>query len=267
MIIHDSSSNANHGETGGTVSIAEGKIGTGCALFDGSTGYIEIPNSSNYSVPTTGEITVSFWFRPDVLDNTVVTASADGDYVHLVGKSVYAPDVHHEWLFRFYNSTSATRPNRVSFYVFNDAGGTGVGSYFQGGVSGTPTMVAGEWVHVVGKIDATKTYIYRNGVAKDNDVYTATITPTATVAPLRAGFVQAGDADPGYFTGAIDDLKIFNRALEDSEVLALYNGEKITDGLVGWWGMNENSIARTISTGTLGQPTIRGTNTTKRLIN
>jgi hypothetical protein len=43
-----------------------------------------------------------------------------------------------------------------------------------------------------------------------------------------------------YFPGLIDDVRIYNRALSASEITDLYNGKEVsTEGLVGWWAMNE----------------------------
>jgi hypothetical protein len=36
-------------------------------VFDGIDDYIEIPDSSDLSLATTGHLTVSAWIRPDVL--------------------------------------------------------------------------------------------------------------------------------------------------------------------------------------------------------
>jgi hypothetical protein len=42
------------------------------------------------------------------------------------------------------------------------------------------------------------------------------------------------------FTGAIDDVRIFNKALSVAEINQIYNAESLTDGLVGWWNLDGN---------------------------
>lgn len=209
--------------------------------FNGTSTRVEIPDSSGFSVPTTGAITISAWIRPDVLNfPTTIDGGADGGYIDWLGKGDYLAPTQFEWNFRMYNNSSPTRPNRISFYVFNIGGGTGVGSYVQ------ETVVAGQWIHIVGKIDSSKTYIYKNGVLKDSDVYTASITPADGTAPLYIGTTSLGD--PSFFKGAIKDVIIFNRALGDAEVTALYNGT-VPSGVVSRWYLNDRSNTITDSVG------------------
>ena len=203
-------------------------------VFDGVDGYIEVPDNDNYSVTNTGEITISAWIRPDTNHYTNTTSSAEGEYVHFLGKGQYSP-TEYEWTFRNYNRDS-TRPNRFSFYIFNEAAGTGVGSYFE------DVIQIGKWIHIVGKIDSQYTYIYKNGVLRDHDDYTATITPTNTTTPLRFGSTEAtNNSDQSYFKGAMRDIRIWNRALSDAEILSLYGGTDITSGLIGKWSLDESS--------------------------
>lgn len=185
--------------------------------LDGASGsYVEIPDDDDFSLTTTGELTISVWFKPNVLDNILTTFSTDGEYVHWLGKGRYGPN-EYEWTFRFYNKTGSGRPNRISFYVFNENAGIGVGSFFQ------DTVNPHEWIHVVGKLDATKTYIYKNGSPRDNDIWSGTITPVNTTTPVRIGSTEINTtSDPCYFNGAIDDIQFFNSALSDAQVAAIY---------------------------------------------
>jgi len=132
-------------------------------LFDGQTSYVEIADSADFSVATTGQLSVSAWIRPDVL---TFPAFQSTGYIHWMGKGAQGQQ---EWVFRMYNETTTDnppRPNRISFYVFNPLGGEGIGSHFQGPVQ------AGEWIHVVGIADGATTSIYKDGVFRDCDRYT-----------------------------------------------------------------------------------------------
>ena len=96
--------------------------------FDGIDDYVEIPSSDDFSVSKTGELTVSAWLKPDVLD---FPNSEGTGYVHWMGKGDAGQQ---EWVLRMYsldNTETPPRPNRISFYVFNPQGGLGVGSHFQ----------------------------------------------------------------------------------------------------------------------------------------
>jgi len=160
-------------------------------VFDGIDDYIEIPDSADFSVATTGQLTVSAWIRPDA--PTFPAAESTG-YVHWMGKGQRG---QYEWAFRMYNqqaSDNPPRPNRISFYVFNLAGGQGIRSHVQ------EPVVHGEWLHIVGMADSEKTSIYKNGAFKDCDRYTGSgpgpcnsyapdhwIVPERGRTPLRIG--------------------------------------------------------------------------------
>ncbi len=174
--------------------------------FDGQTQYIEIPDNDLISIPTTGELSISVWMRPDVLDfNT-------NSYIHWMGKGVVG---QHEYVLRMYNLNS-TRPNRTSCYSFNLTGGLGAGSYVQ------ETVTPGEWIHIVAvyNFPTNTIQLYKNGVLKDTDTFSGySITPGNGTAPLRIGTRDFAN----YFEGAIDDLQIYNRVLTPSEISGLYN--------------------------------------------
>lgn len=207
--------------------------------FDGSTGYIEIPDSPDFSVPTTGALTVSAWMRPDTL--TFPQAEGTG-YVHWMGKGEAG---RQEWVFRMYNlqnTETPERPNRISFYVFNPGPGKGVGSYFQ------EEVTAGEWIHVVGAADDQRTYIYRDGVFKRCDRYRGpadgdcqshdlVIQPQHGTAPLRIGTRDFHS----FFQGSIRDVRIWSRLLSDAEIAGLHAGDGVPqDGLVAEFRLNQD---------------------------
>jgi hypothetical protein len=77
-------------------------------VFDGEDDYIEIPDSADFSVATTGQLSVSAWIRPDVLTFPVFQSTG---YVHWMGKGEAG---QHEWVFRMYNQdTHGTAPLRI----------------------------------------------------------------------------------------------------------------------------------------------------------
>jgi hypothetical protein len=54
-----------------------------------------------------------------------------------------------------------------------------------------------------------------------------------------------GHWDSEYFIGSIDDVRIYNRALTEKEVAALYEFEKVNPGEVGF---NASEVQDTIAT-------------------
>lgn len=69
-------------------------------------------------------------------------------------------------------------------------------------------------------MNGTHTLIYKNGVLRDfDDISGYGITMGNGVAPVILGGMSHG----GYFYGSMDELRIFNRSLNSSEIIDLYN--------------------------------------------
>ena len=121
------------------------------------------------------------------------------DYIHWLGKG---DDGNQESIFRMYNqidpSDVPARPNRISFYLFNPPGG------LASAVSCQVPILTGQWIHLVGVADSTRTYFYKDGKYFRCDTYTGpqqgpceihfqdpgktvqlVIDPQAGAAPLR----------------------------------------------------------------------------------
>ncbi len=177
-------------------------------IFNGSTGYVEIPDADVFSESTTGALSVEAWMRPDSL--TMPNAESSG-YVHWMGKGTNG---QHEWVARMYQQgNSEDRANRISFYSFNLTGGLGAGSYFQ------DTVVVNQWIHYVGTFDDTRTYIYKNGAMRDSDLLSDySIEPMNGTAPVRIGTRDMNS----FFQGSIARVAIYNVRLTEQQILAHY---------------------------------------------
>jgi hypothetical protein len=189
--------------------------------FDGIKSYIEIPDSPDFSVPTTGSLTVSAWINPSTL--TFPSTERQG-YVHWMGKGEARKQ---EWVLRMYSSdNSVDRANRISFYVFNLEGGLGDGSHYQD--SNNP-ILAGEWIHVLGAADSERTYLYINGKLAHSNIYLGQIQPQHGTAPVRIGTRDFNS----FFEGEIRGVRIWQRLLTDSEITSIYASDTAPqDGLV-----------------------------------
>lgn len=195
--------------------------------FDGIDDYIEIADDARLSVATTGSLTIAAWMRPDVLAFPNFESTG---YVHWLGKGEIGQQ---EWTFRMYNETTTdmpSRPNRISFYVFNLQGGIGIGSYFQEPVQ------AGEWIHVTGIADGQNTLIYKNGVLKRTRAYSGIITPEHGAAPVRIGTRDLNS----FFLGAIRGVRIWSRALEPSEVKMVAEDSIPQEGLAAEYRLDQD---------------------------
>jgi hypothetical protein len=219
--------------------------------FDGLQSYIEIPDSPDFSLPTTGALSVSAWIRP----STLTFPSTDGKgvdltkaYVHWLGKGELG---RQEWALRIYSlDNTVNRANRISFYVFNPGPGEGIGSHYQD--PNNPVQV-GVWIHVVGSADSEKTYLHVNGTLADSDVYKDRIQPKDGTAPMRIGTRDLHS----FFEGEIREVRVWNRLLTDQEIQALFSAGSVpSDGLVAEYLLTQDMAPDTAGshTGVIHSP-------------
>jgi len=204
----DNSSNSNHGTSFGAV-LTTDRFGTTdhAYHFNGLNQYIQIPDNNNLSINTTGKMSISVWVKCDTLNFSVNTKG----YVHWMGKG---EGEQHEWTFRIYNK-SEYKSNRMSCYAYNLIGDLGAGSYVE------EPLTVGQWMHFVAIYDFpnNRIEIFKNGESKDDDTFTSySITPENGTSPMRVGTRDFNS----FFKGAIDDIRVYNRILTQTEIMELY---------------------------------------------
>jgi hypothetical protein len=207
--------------------------GEGAAHFNGATGYLTIPSSAVLSLPTTHNLTWEGWINADTLQ--FPNASSDG-YVDWMGKCAsHSPTC--EWEARMYSTTtSESRPNRMSAYIFNDTANLGSAADWQpvGGL-----IKASSWYYVVGEYTTlsapsdcqnTGTYpgsinVWVNGVEWDQGQHGQTgcmsqynVVPTANGSPLNIGTM----AEDTWFPGAVGKVAIYDKLLTQAQIGAHY---------------------------------------------
>lgn len=80
------------------------------------------------------------------------------------------------------------------------------------------------WHHIVCLYTGTELQIYQNGILTGSTPFAGNIPATAV--NLMAGR-QADGAASSVFTGVLDDLRIYNRALTADEIKTIYNDESV----------------------------------------
>ena len=165
--------------------------------FDGTSGHVVIDNTSDLQITGT-QITLTAWIYPrDGSENPgpgipggsrVISKRTDAG-----GADVYAMKLE-DYLLCFRLADDACQ---WSSHV----------------------LVLNEWVHVAMVYDGVDQRIYVNGVLDDSG-------PVARTAPIEASFrpVHLGmrEGEGRYFNGVLDEVQIYNRALLDTEVQAIY---------------------------------------------
>lgn len=110
--------------------------------------------------------------------------------------------------------------------------GTGAGNDLGGFLSGITALGSGYayettnvWYHIVMLRRSGVTYFYANGSQTPNTNTNTPKTPTGF-------YIGSSDSNHRFFNGAIDDVRIYNRALSSNEVAQLYAIESITNLVV-----------------------------------
>ena len=214
---YDSSGNGHDGILMGDPQWAAGKIG-GALGFDGYSdqanhttdpGNINWVSVDPFDVVGPG-ITLAAWIRPegfDISDARIITKQ----------KTWSSVDIW--WMLSTYTDGTALRMR-----LKTDDGGADGGTTTM--FSDAGYLEAGVWSHVAATYDGSKMRLYHNGVEIMSADKTGTIQtdPTAAVA---IGNSPLGD--PGglraTFHGLIDDLRIYNSALGEQELLGVMQGE------------------------------------------
>ncbi|MGP0047665.1 MAG: LamG domain-containing protein [Solirubrobacteraceae bacterium] len=191
-IAHNDSPFSGDGALQGSVSWGGGRF-QGGLTFDGGTGAVDVPDSPALEGST---VTVSAWVR---------AAGSPGNFKYIVAKGGNGCCTGSYGLYtgpagglEFYVATSTTA------YVQSPDAGSGVWD--------------GQWHNVVGTFNGSTVSLYIDGRQVGSG--------TADSQPIQYGLPSSNDlligdypSCPGLdFTGSIDEVKVFNRALSREEI-------------------------------------------------
>jgi len=179
--------------------------------------YVAIPDSNAFSIATSGHgLTVEVWLRPDRLDFPGERPDPDHAYIHWLGKGDKG---HYEWGFRFY-SRRASRPNRISAYVWNPEGRLGAGAYIE------ERLVPQQWIYLVATLDDprqpnARVRLYKDGAPSPHNDSPGTLYRNYAVQPKRGRApIRLGTRDlRSFLTGGLDEVAIYPRVLPANEIL------------------------------------------------
>lgn len=185
----DSSGNGHDGTVVGAPVYVAGPVGLGMGLeFDGAGGqYVDLGTLDPSLM--TGRLSVSLWAKWNGL-----TTFWQG----LIGKR-----------------DSWARDNMMWQIEANQT--TGVLNFQREGAGiGAEALPQGEWAHVAATFDGTTAKLYVNGEVKGQGTFSFGSDPTAA---MQFGSSNAGGGNP--FNGALDEVRLYDIALSDAEILTL----------------------------------------------
>ncbi|WP_373493885.1 LamG-like jellyroll fold domain-containing protein, partial [Aquiflexum sp.] len=148
----------------------------------------------NASLEIGESITIAGWMKPNVLGRNTIISKSDG------------------------NGFELTLNNDGFIHFFLNRGNSGgsyrlVSKFNYGGR-------LDEWLHVAATYDGNTSRIFVNGIED----------ASTSFGPLNIGTASGGLSIGAYgsiqrFKGSLDDLRLYGRALEESEIFTLFNGE------------------------------------------
>lgn len=191
----DSTNNNNDGTLGSGTSWTEGKYGS-AIHFDG-TGAVDVPVNQNIPIGN-DTYSISAWFK----------SSEGHENQGIIGWGDYGSN----------NYVTALRTS----YTGECSGGNGFRHYWwSNDLDACATILDNTWHQVVAEYDGTVRRIFLDGVQ------IASNNPGAHAVPNTNNLAIGVTNFDGYFVGDIDDVLIYDRALNTSEITALY--ESTTD--------------------------------------
>ncbi len=190
-IAADSSGNNNSGTLQGNAAWipTAGKIG-GAIKLDGDGDFVELMPESNFDI--TRQITVAAWIRVNKFDTQWQAIITKGD---------------NSWRIHRFNETDG-----IEFAC----SGTSVNDY--GSIAGKMSVNDRQWHHIVGVYDGAKMYIYVDG--KLDTARDSSGSINSTDDPVYIG--ENATYRERFFNGLIDDVRVYNYALSQDEIKALY---------------------------------------------
>ncbi|MBI3194044.1 MAG: VCBS repeat-containing protein [Ignavibacteriae bacterium] len=190
---NDESGNGSNGTMVGGITLASDRFGqpNKAFSFDGSTGYIDVP-SSNHPL---GNVTVTYscWIKPITDTSTYWKAIIDAGSLGGFNRSALMAEAPNYYL--------------VSYTV--DGGRYVEFSY---------ALVQDQWTHLIFSKLGDTTSLYVNGLLIGTSLFVSGQDVIST--RIRIGGPGSGHE---YYHGIIDDIRIYSKSLNQSEIDSLYH--------------------------------------------
>jgi alpha-tubulin suppressor-like RCC1 family protein len=202
--IIDLSTNGNDGSLHGGTTWVEGHHGSALHFDGNSTSYVSIPNNATFDL--TDEVSLEAWVKPE-------SVSLVWDYHTIMGNNSNSDKGGYSLISGYDNDEAA--------FMFNGP----ITTYLVPNIlsAGAP-IDHDSWYHLVGTYSANTNDIkfYVNGLLYDQ------ASQTSLIGLTNKNFYIGGDPEndsvaTDEFKGVIDEVRIYNRALDAIEVMEHYN--------------------------------------------
>ncbi|HEX7254734.1 MAG TPA: LamG-like jellyroll fold domain-containing protein [Gaiellaceae bacterium] len=181
--VQDSSGNGNHGTLEGPTRTTAGRF-FGALSFDGTNDWVTVPDSPSLDLTTA--MTLEAWIRPNAITGwrTVIFKEQTGNLVYGI-----------------YSNTNTNTPAGEIYTTTIRR------------VNGTTQVPANQWSHLATTYDGANLRFYLNGNLVNTLVTSGNILVSNGVLHIGGNAVW-----PEWFNGLIDEIRIYKRALSESEI-------------------------------------------------
>jgi hypothetical protein len=201
------------GTNAGAAAFGVGVTGSAFSLTGGATSSVTIADSSTLgAIPAAGVVTMEAWINATALGGRIVDKITAGG---------------------------------TDGYLLDTVGGKLRVLVGSASVSSTTSLTTGVWTHVAGVYDGANLAVYINGAAAGTLAHAGAI-PSNTLA-LHIGADSSGASR---FSGSIDEVRIWNRAMNASQIATLYAAgqARMTQSsaqMVAWYSGDFNAAPAT----------------------
>ena len=192
--VNDHSQYGNNGELVGNSTLVEGKFGK-ALKFNGRSDWVEIPHDDSLTVDK--NVTVMAWIKtprhggPNGAPSQCIVAKSDN-------------------------------PRSYSLYTEKVTGALHLSISDSRGSYSHQNVVLNRWQHVTAQVDNGIHRYWINGKSAGVYPVDASLPGRADTAPVRVGYghdTRPPNAPDRHFLGLIDELRIWNRALSQDEII------------------------------------------------
>ena len=200
---NDESGNGNNGTVNGAILTTDRNGVLNSAYnFDGANDFIEV---SHHQSLNCSSVSISLWFNTDIF------LANNGAGPHLLSKRESSG-----WGSSFQMNLGTIQSNNACWADWSISGNAGI--YFD-----SPNyLTTNNWFNIVYTHDGSAVKLFINGSLVETIVSPGLLS--FNTLPLWFGARPNAGNNSSWFNGSIDDIGIWNHALTEAEILALYEG-------------------------------------------
>ncbi|RCR66431.1 LamG domain-containing protein [Larkinella punicea] len=208
----DASGNNLHGvlKNGATYGLDRKSNENSALLLDGIDDYFEIPD---HVLLRPSVLSISLWIKPQRVTSTT----------QIYSKAIFKDNVNNQYTARITPpyTTGSTTGYEIIADIEQDGNCEQEDKTKKRVLYFDPGFQLNQWVHIVTVFEGKTGTFYLNGQKQiSNTEFKDGPIDACSGSPLRFGVAWEGDLNQ--FSGMMDDIRIYNRALTESEIKALY---------------------------------------------